>query len=139
MKLTKRHKAYFKAAKAISELSDIKQKIGCVVVYKHRIISSGYNHSKTCPLQKQYNKYRFNVEESILHSVHAETDALLPLLKRKDIDFSHVSIYLYRQYKNGDLAPSRPCESCLALMRSLGVRHLYFTGNNKYFYEEIKY
>ena len=139
MKLTKSHKAYFKAAKAISKLSDIKQKIGCVVVYKHRIISSGYNHSKTCPLQKEYNKYRFNVEECMTHSVHAETDALLPLLKRKDIDFSHISIYLYRQYKNGDLAPSRPCESCLALMKSLGVRHLYFTGSDRYFYEEIKY
>ena len=69
---SKSHRAYFKAAKAMSKLSDYKQKIGCVVVYKHRIISSGFNHHKTNPLQKKYNKYRFD-EDTGFHSVHAET------------------------------------------------------------------
>ena len=135
---SKSHRAYFKAAKAMSKLSDYKQKIGCVVVYKHRIISSGFNHHKTNPLQKKYNKYRFD-EDTGFHSVHAETDALLPLIGKKDIDFSHVSIYLYRQYKNGELAPSRCCESCMALVRSLGIRHLYYTNYNSYVGEELIY
>ncbi len=138
MRLTKSHRAYFKAAKAVSEMSDFKQRIGCVVVYKHRIISSGFNRYKTNPLQKKYNKYRF-YEDTGMHSVHAETDALLPLIWRKDIDFSHVSIYLYRQYKNGELAPSRCCESCMALIRSLGIRHIYYTRHGSYASEELIY
>ena len=62
--MTKTNLAYFKAAKAISELSDHNQyKIGAVVVMNHRIISSGHNSdTKTHPLQKKYNKYRFTDE-----------------------------------------------------------------------------
>ena len=42
MKLTKSHKAYFKAARAVSELSDFPRvSVGCVAVYGHKIISSG--------------------------------------------------------------------------------------------------
>lgn len=139
MQISKSHRAYFKAAKAMSELSDFKQQTGCVIIYKHKIISSGFNHHKSNPLQKKYNKYRFADDNADAHSVHAETDALLPLIKRKDIDFSHVSIYLYRQYKNGGLAPSRCCESCLALIRSLGIRYIYYTERNSYVSEELIY
>lgn len=137
MKLSKSHRSYFNAAKAMSELSGCKQKIGCVVVYKHKVISSGYNDNKTNPLQKKYNKYRFT-EESV-HSVHAEVDALLPLINRRDIDFSHVSIYLYRQYKNGELAPSRCCESCFALIKNLGIRRIFYTTSQGFAHEDLVY
>ena len=138
MILTKSHKTYFKAAKAIAEMSDFKQKIGAVVVYKHKIISSGKNSYKTNPLQKKYNKYRFK-EDAGRHCLHAEINALLPLIGRDDIDFSHVSLYIYRQYKNGDLAMCRCCESCMALIRSLGIRNIYYTGDNSYISEELVY
>lgn len=139
MNLSKSHKSYFNAAKAISELSNVKQtKMGCVVVYKHRIISSGYNNCKTNPLQKKYNKYRF-YEDDGKHSIHAEVDALLPLLGQNDINFSHVSLYVYREHKNGELAMARPCPSCQALIRSLGIRHIYYTGEKSYVYEEFVY
>ena len=137
MTLSKSHRSYFNAAKAMSEFSDYKQKIGCVVVFKHKIVSSGYNHSKTNPLQKKYNKYRF--PEDSVHSVHAEVDALLPLLNRRDIDFSHVSIYLYRQYKNCELAPSRCCESCFALIKNLGIRRIFYTTSQGFAHEELVY
>lgn len=138
MKLSKSHRAYFKAAKAISGLSDYKQKIGCVVVYKHKIIGSGFNHHKTNPLQKKYNKYRFN-EDTGFHSVHAETDALLPLISRKDIDFSHVSLYIYREYKNGVPALARCCNSCMELIKSLGIKNIYYTNHEGYSHEGILY
>lgn len=139
MNITKSHRAYFKAAKAVSEYSDFHRvKVGCVAVYKHKIISSGCNSYVTNPLQKRYNKFRFNTD-STLHSKHAELDCLLPLINRHDIDFSRVSLYIYRQYKSGALGTARPCESCLNLIRDLGIRDIYYTGDSSYINEEIIY
>lgn len=136
MKLTKSHRAYFKAAKVISELSDFpKVKIGCCAVYKHKIISSGYNSIKTNPAQKRLNIYRFDAETPA--TIHAELSCLLPLINRKDINFRDVSLYVYREYKNGELALSRPCPSCMKLITELGIRHIYYTNLSGFSHEEI--
>ena len=138
MELSKRHKAYFKAAKVISELSDFPRvSVGCVVVYRHKIISSGYNSNKTNPTQKRLNIHRFNVDTPA--TIHAEVAALLPLINRKDINFNDVSLYIYREYKNGNPALSKPCPSCLALIRQLGIKKLYYSGDNSYINEELIY
>ncbi len=138
MVLTKAHRAYFEAAKAVSKLSDFPRiKIGAVAVYGHRVISSGCNSLKTDTLQKKYNIYRFTEEAK--HSQHAELACLKPLIGRKDIDFKNIELYVYREYKNGDLAMCRPCPSCLALIRSLGIRYIYYVGDNSYINEELIY
>lgn len=138
MELSKSHKAYFKTAKAMAELSDFPRvQIGCCAVYKHKIISSGCNSLKTNPTQKRLNIHRFSVDTP--HTVHAELACLLPLINRKDIDFSNVSLYIYREYKNKTPATSRPCPSCMALIRQLGIRKLYYTGDSSYINEEIIY
>ena len=138
MYLSKSHRAYFKAAKGVSELSNFRQHhIGCVAVYGHKIISSGYNSYKTNPMQKRLNVHRFDVDTN--HTLHAELSCLLPLINRKDIDFSSVSLYIYREHKSGDLALAKPCASCEALIRSLGIRNIYYTGNSSYASEEIIY
>lgn len=137
MVLTKSHKSYFKAAKAMSELADYKRyQIGAVAVYKHKIISSGCNTTVTNPLQKHYNQLRFNCDNTS-HSKHAELDCLLPLLNRKDIDFSRVNLYLYREHKSGSPALARPCPSCCALIQELGIRHVYYTNDGGYSHEEF--
>ena len=138
MYLSKSHRAYFKAAKGVSELSNFKQHhIGCVAVSGHKIISSGYNSCKTNPMQKRLNVHRFDVDTN--HTIHAELSCLLPLINRKDIDFNNVSLYIYREHKSGDLALAKPCASCEALIRSLGIRNIYYTGNKSYVSEEIIY
>ena len=138
MNLTKSHKAYFKAAKAVSELSDFKQQhIGCIAVAKHKIISSGYNSCKTNPMQKRLNTHRFNADTPA--TIHSELACLLPLINRKDVDFGNVSLYIYREYKNGNPALARPCASCMALLKELGIRHIYYTGDGSYINEEIIY
>ena len=138
MDLTKSHKAYFKAARAIGELSDFPRvKIGCVAVYKHKIISSGCNSTKTNPAQKRLNTYRFDADTPA--TIHAEISCLLPLINRRDIDFRDVSLYVYRELKSGELSMARPCDSCMAMIRRLGVRYIYYTGNQSYISEEIIY
>lgn len=138
MTLTKKHRSYFKAAKAVCELSDFEysKRTGCVAVYGHRIISSGTNRYKTNPLQKKYNTYRFNADAGE-HTLHAEIQCLLPLINRKDIDFNKVSLYVYREYKDQTLALSRPCMSCEKLIRSLGIKKIYYTGYGSYISENF--
>ena len=138
MVLTKSHRTYFEAAKAVSELSDFKQQhIGCVAVCGHKIISSGYNSCKTNPMQKRLNIHRFEADTPA--TIHSELACLLPLIKRKDVNFSNVTLYIYREHKSGSLALAKPCASCAALIRSLGIRSIYYTGNNSYINEEIIY
>jgi len=138
VQLSKSHRAYFKAAKSMSELSEFKsQHIGCVAVYGHKIISSGYNSNKTNPAQKRLNIHRFDVDTPA--TIHAEVACLLPLINRRDINFNDISLYVYREYKNGNPALSKPCPSCMALIRQLGIRRLYYSGDNSYINEELIY
>ena len=128
--------SFFEAAKAMSVMSDFpRTHIGCVVTIGcHRIISSGYNSTKTHPVQKKYNKERFT--EDTTHSLHAELSALLPLIK-EDIDFSRVEVYTYRSLANGDPAMARPCASCMALIKELGIKKIHYTTNNGFASEYI--
>lgn len=136
MKITKSHKAYFKTARAMAELSDFPRvNIGCVAVYRHKIISSGCNSTKTNPVQKRLNAYRFDADTPA--TIHAELSCLLPLINRQDIDFSDVSLYIYREYKSGELALARPCASCMQLITELGIRHIYYTNFGGFSHEEI--
>lgn len=138
MKISKRHRAYFKAAEAASELSNYERySLGCIAVYRHTIISSGYNSHRTHPLQKKLNIHRF--PEDTKHKLHAEVACLLPLIGRKDINFNEVSLYIFRRHKNGDLALARPCKSCMHLIKELGIRNIYFSNEGGYSHEHILY
>lgn len=138
MRLTKVRRAYFDAAKSVAQLSDFPRiKIGAVAVYKHHIISSGYNSIKTAPIQKKYNIYRF--KEDTPHSIHAELSCLKNIIGRSDIDFKHVELYIYRSNKSGELAVARPCPSCMKLITELGIRNIYYTNTGGYSHEELLY
>ena len=136
--ITSKDEQFFQAAKNISKLSDFKRvHIGCIVVEKHRIISSGYNSNKTCPLQKRYNTERFSVDTP--HCLHAEIKALKPLLNNSEIDFSKVKVFVYRETKNGKPAMARPCPSCMGFIKELGIKKIYYTTDCGFAYEELKY
>lgn len=134
--MTKRERAHFGAAKAVSELSNHRCKIGAVVVLKHRIVSSACNSDcKTHPLQKRYNRYRF--PEDTQHKCHAELLALVPLIK-DGVDLSNASIFTYRQHKNGSLACARPCKSCMQLIKDCGIKKIFYTTDDGYAREDLK-
>ena len=136
--LTNSQKSFFDIAKKVSELSTFHRKnvkIGCLIVSGHRIISSGYNSDKTNPIQKKYNRLRFS--EDTPHRLHAEVSALLPLLNNKDIDFSKVKIFTYREKADHSLGKSRPCKSCMALIKDLGIKHIYYTTDDGYCHEVV--
>lgn len=126
--MTKRERAHFGAAKAVSELSDHRCKLGCVVTMGSRIISSGHNSSQKCHgVQVRLDKEMFGCESR--GPIHAEVDALLPLI-RKGTDLSNASLYVYRELKDGTLACARPCARCEKLIRSLNIKRIFYTVEN---------
>ena len=135
---TKKQQSFFRVADAVASLSDHKQtKLGCVLVDKHRIISSGHNSSTRCsPLQKKMDVSRFGSPDKHRGPVHAETACLLPLI-RQGYDMSRSDLYIVRRHKNGSLALARPCPGCMSLLRANGVRRVFFSVEGGYAVERI--
>ena len=135
---TKKQQSFFRVADAVASLSDHRQsKLGCVLVDKHRIISSGYNSSTRCsPLQKQMDTARFGFPDQHKGLVHAETACLLPLI-RQGYDMSRSDLYIVRRHRNGSLAISRPCPGCMSLLRASGVRRVFFSVEGGFSEERI--
>ena len=113
--------------------------IGAVCVYKGSIVASACNSNKTSPLQAKYNVYRYS-GNSTLPKAHAETILLQRLRWRfgDSIQWNKVHIYLYREYADGTLAPSRPCPSCMAMLREYGVKKISYTTEEGYATEHLK-
>lgn len=132
---------YFELAHNACYYSDNKRtRLGCVIVYKGKILSVGYNlDTKTNPLQKQYNKYRGydpNASGSI-NSIHAECHALLKA-KDVDIDWRKAHVFVYRIKKDGSKGLARPCPACEAMMRNTGIEHVYYTTDGGWSYERYE-
>lgn len=144
MTITKFDKKMFAAARKIAVDSDFESfHMGCVIVYKHHIISAAANSNKTHPMQARYNQYRgFNkTKNGIKHSLHAEIAAIsaIPYAIGKDIDWSRVKIYIYRicPGKEFGFGLARPCAGCRKALKDIGIRHIYYTGEGSYIYEEL--
>lgn len=128
---------YFEKARKVAEISDYsKIHIGCVAVYQGQIIGLGCNCNKTHPMQKQYNKYRFS-SDSLLPKLHAEIHCLNQI-KNLDINFSKVKLYTYRIRKDQPFGLARPCPSCMAAIRDLGIRDIFYTTNDGFSYERLE-
>lgn len=116
-------------AKAASELSDSPQHhLGAVLAYGNKVISVGWNSTKTNPLQKELNKQRnFGDENSPNNgSIHAELACLLNV-QYMDINWSKAALYIYREHKNGCPALAKPCLACAKAIRDRGIKKVYWT------------
>lgn len=100
------------------------------------IISIGCNRNKTHPSQSFYNKYRIK-SEYMLPKLHAEVNCL-NAMKGLDVNFSKVKLYIYRIRKDKPFGLSRPCPSCMAFIKDLGIKNIYYTSNDGYVHERIE-
>ena len=128
---------YFDKARQIANISDYnKIHIGCVAVYQGQVIGLGCNCNKTHPTQKYYNQYR-KQSDSMLPKLHAEINCINQI-KQLDISFSKVKLYIYRVRNDQPFGLSRPCPSCMAAIKDLGIRDIYYTTNDGYVYEKLE-
>lgn len=100
-------------AQKISEANtSVRYRLGCVIVRKNRILSVGWNRSKTHPKSK--TKY---------HTVHAEFDAI----HRCGESLRGASLFVCRSTPGGKLALSRPCSTCMEVIKYAGITTIYYT------------
>lgn len=129
----------FAVAKSVAETSDFNgAHIGCVVSIGRNILSVASNSEKTHTLQKVYNRFRDFDAEVYPSKVHAEVHALSWLIG-KELDWSKVVVYIYREWKNGTPALSKPCISCYHLMKDLGIKQVcYINEQGKFVKKSIE-
>lgn len=128
---------FFYKAYQIATFSDYKKvHIGCIAVYQGQVIGIGYNCNKTHPIQQYYNKYRIQAD-NMLPKLHAEISCINQI-KHLDINFSRVKLYIYRIRNDQPFGMSRPCPSCMAAIKDLGIKNIYYTTNDGYAYEKLE-
>lgn len=128
---------YFDKARKVASISDFyKTHVGCVAVYQGQMIGVGCNCNKTHPTQKFYNKFR-EESDSMLPKLHAEINCINQL-KHLNINFSKVRLYIYRIRKDQPFGMARPCASCMAAIKDLGIREIYYTTDDGYSYERLE-
>ena len=128
---------YFEKARKIATISDYyKTHIGCVAVYQGQVIGLGCNCNKTHPTQKYYNRYR-KPSDNMLPKLHAEINCINQI-KHLNINFAKVKLYIYRIRKDQPFGIARPCASCMAAIKDLGIRDVYYTTNDGYAYEKLE-
>lgn len=129
---------YLNKAKVMAEISDYhRQHVGCVIVYKNRIISAACNTNKTHPIQRKYNRYRFDINDGYSpDSLHAEMHAMIQISKMK-IDFSKVTVFVFRKLKARESGLARPCKSCIGYMQKLGIKTVVYSTDTGYAVEKV--
>lgn len=138
--ISKSDTKYFEKARSIALVSDFKKThVGCVAVYQNSIIGIGCNTNKTHPMQKKYNMYRKNryLSETFVPKLHAEINCI-SAIRHMNIDFSRVKLFVYRIRNDQPFGIARPCPSCLAAIKDLGIRNIYYTTNEGYAHEKIE-
>jgi tRNA(Arg) A34 adenosine deaminase TadA len=84
------------------------------IFHKNKLISLGFNQKKTHPRQVLSQK-NFNEKRQFLHAeIHA-------LIQAQKYQLKNLSMYVYRQTRNGVPALARPCAGCFAALASAGV------------------
>lgn len=127
---------FYEKAKQVAAISDYpKIHVGCVAVYQNQIVGIGCNSNKTHPVQKYYNKYREESDE-LLPKLHAEMNCLNQL-RHLHINYSKVKLYIYRIGNDRNHRMSRPCLSCMAAIRDLGIKHIYYTTDDGFAHEKL--
>jgi deoxycytidylate deaminase len=130
--ITTRNKRWFRVAEHASQFSDYwRVKVGACLVYKNKVLSIGWNSTKTHTFQKEYNRNKGWNTAEFPNRQHAEVNALCKV-RYRDIDWSNVECYVFRRNLNGELAIVKPCEGCQIMLAEFGITKIYYTGDKSY-------
>ena len=119
----KKHQLFLCKAAEIAKQSNMNQKHGAIVVYKNKIIASGFNY--ICDYMN--NNY----------SIHAEVSAISQMFHNKKL-LELCDIYVVRiapSIYNNCLKNSKPCNSCSKFIKKYNIKNIYYSTN--YYYNEL--
>lgn len=128
---------YFEQSRRVALGSEFERThVGCIAVYKGKVISTGHNSEKTHPMQMRYNKYRNFGKGATLDKVHAEIKCI-SRIKDSDIDFKKVKIFVYRVRYDQPYGLARPCKACMKALADLGIKDIYYTTDYGFAHEHV--
>ena len=104
--------------------------LGAVALYGGKLLAVGWNSCKTHPTQARYNSLERGFDGYAFKStIHAEM-MVINKIKYLDINFSKVKIFVWRGKDKPRL--SKPCPACERALRDLGIKHIFYTGNDSF-------
>ena len=107
--------------------SHYKQRVGAVIIKKKRILSKGHNYAQRAA-RKLHPKFK-----QWPNSIHAEADAIL----KAKTDLFGATIYVIRINRAGQLRYALPCSYCMAYLKHVGIRKIFYSIN-EYPYVALK-
>jgi len=107
--------------------SEYYQKVGAVIVKKKIVLSKGHNcpHKSRRKLHPRFQQWP--------DSIHAEVDAIL----KARTNLKNASIYVIRVGSNNKLLLAKPCKYCMAYLKYVGIRKVFYS-TDEYPYIKIK-
>lgn len=114
-------KYYLQEALRLTELSTVKnQQHAAVCVIGGKIVSSGFNTREDPHTINVDNNRRVSYD----FSMHAEVAAIRNLSPK--INIKKVKLIVIRK----EMKLSKPCEKCADVIRSSGIRNVYYSCDN---------
>jgi deoxycytidylate deaminase len=128
--ISKSQQKKFKIAEAASLHADHSvHKLGAAIFKRNDLISIGFNSYKTNPRFNNIN----NPFKDGTYVLHAEMSAIIHA--RQSIE--GMDCFIFRAYKNGNMAMSRPCQYCMIALIESGIRYIYYVSNEGYHRERL--
>ena len=121
----KQFNRFFRAAFDRIESRDrdtLEYSLAAVIVSGGRILSIGINKQKKHGLVEAFKINEWS-------NLHAECDAVIKA--RKKIDLTGAKVYVARLTLDGRVGMAMPCEMCCEVLRTYGIRKVYFTVDNE--------
>lgn len=118
---------YFTTARIEANKSEYYQKVGAVLISGNKILSKGYNQIRHCAVGKRFTTWE--------NSVHAERDCCRKVNKNK---LKGSYIFVYRELANGKPALAKPCNDCMNMIRTMGIKRVYYSKSKFPYYGEIR-
>jgi len=120
---SKKHQLFLCKAAEVAKQSNMNQKHGAIVVYKNKIIASGFNY--ICDYMNDN------------YSIHAEVSAISQMFHNKKL-LELCDVYVVRiapTLYNNCLKNSKPCNSCSKFIKKYNIRNIYYSTS--YYYNEL--
>lgn len=104
----------FRIANKLAKKSTfLKHRLGAVIVKGNRVVSTGFNEIRYSKCTKH-------------STVHAEEAAIIKLLRQDSRMLGGAELFVTRFTKAGNTGCSRPCNRCMALIKSVGISSISF-------------
>jgi deoxycytidylate deaminase len=122
IELTKRVRRYFDLARNVAFNSNYgKIRHGALLVKGGSVINSCFNKDKFCPFGS-----KFRDPSRGPATIHAELGCILGISRNIT---TGSDIYVCRINKRGEFRNSKPCAMCHEVLKHVGVKRVYYTGD----------